>query len=356
MNRRSVTLSPSAQTQFVYPDALSPTDLDAYLAAGWYRIAQSMMTCQFLVFGGHVRSAVWTRSRLAGHRFSANVRKLMARNDRRFTVRHDRARIDPVRDALYQRYCAHVGGDRPEDLQEFCYGGRNVELFDTREITIWDGDELVALSYYDRSADGMQSLLGAYDPTRRDASLGLYTLLCEVRHGIKEGLSFHYAGYVVPGDPRMSYKLRAGAIEFLDDRTGEWTPWARFVDADAPLERLLARLEPLRQQLHAAGIGARVQTNESFLLPARHEELRMCLDQPAVLVVPLARQSSVLLVTYREPSYRIEIGSSAEARLTYFGRPDGPHRQIGVWIVERTLADDIPASAVLMEVALRTRV
>ena len=57
----------TVHTRVVRPNRLSPAELDAYLAAGWYRIGQTLMTCRFLLFEGTLRSTVWTRTRLDGH-------------------------------------------------------------------------------------------------------------------------------------------------------------------------------------------------------------------------------------------------------------------------------------------------
>ena len=58
----------------VRPDQLSPDDLDDYLARGWFRIGQAMMTCRVVQFDGELRPAIWTRLPLRGHQFGRNSR------------------------------------------------------------------------------------------------------------------------------------------------------------------------------------------------------------------------------------------------------------------------------------------
>ena len=51
-------------TRILRPERILPEELDSYLARGWYRIGQTLMTCRFVLYDGNLRSAVWTRSPL----------------------------------------------------------------------------------------------------------------------------------------------------------------------------------------------------------------------------------------------------------------------------------------------------
>ena len=90
-------------------------------------------------------------------------------------------------------------------------------MFDTREVRVWNGDRLVAFSWFDLGRESVQSLIGVYEPSMARQSLGFYTMLLEVQHALEQGLRFHYPGYVLPGDPAMlstKWKLQRAAKQY----------------------------------------------------------------------------------------------------------------------------------------------
>ena len=99
-------------TERAEPELLTPTELDDHLARGWYRVGYGMITTDLLLWGGELRSTIWTRLDVRGHRFKPSLRKLIARNGRRFQVRVGELVIDDAREQLYARYLEKVGGER----------------------------------------------------------------------------------------------------------------------------------------------------------------------------------------------------------------------------------------------------
>ena len=215
-------------TRVVRPDRLTRGELDAYLEQGWFRIGQTMMTCRVVLFDGTLRTALWTRLPLQGHEFSRSSRKLLSRNRRRFRVEVRDVVVDDQREALYQRYRRAARGDRSPSLDDFLYGDADpLDLFYTREIDLWQGDRLVAFSWFDVGHQTAQSLMGVYDPELSRHSLGFTTMLLEIEEAARAGVRYYYPGYVLPGEPAMDYKLRIGNVEWHDPDRGVWRPWSR---------------------------------------------------------------------------------------------------------------------------------
>ena len=73
-----------------------------------------------------------------------------------------------------------MGGERAESLAHVVGGERGRALFDTREVSVWSQDRLIAFSWYDLGERSVQSLIGVYDPAFSKHSLGLYTLLLQM--------------------------------------------------------------------------------------------------------------------------------------------------------------------------------
>lgn len=323
------------------PVSLPPAELDDYLGRGWYRVGSSLFTSRYLLSGGDIRSTVWTRSRLAGHRFGRNARRLLQRNDRLLRQELRPAVGDALREALYRRYVEHVGPGRSATLLDFVSGGGSPDVFDTWELSFWSGDTLVAFSWFDRGRDALQSLIGVFDPDWADISPGRYSLLCEVRLAILEGRSYHYSGYVLPGDPKMDYKLSGGGIEFLDDRDNSWRPWACFDPQQAPLERLRARLLLARDGIDRKGMSSELLDNPAFDLPHFHEPLAHCATEPLLLSVPTRQRGLNIVVTAPEgEGYRVVVGQLGSVVVSS-SDPRVEDRTLPIWGCGQVMAEGI---------------
>jgi len=232
-----------------YPEHIKGKELDDYLANGWYRMGQTIFTTHFLCFGENFYSAIWVRLDLVQHQFSKSLRKIIKRNNARFQFHFGKAVIDVPREALYQKYRATFPGMIAPSILDSLQDGDHFNVYNTYEFTAYDGDKLVAVSYFDLGEDSIASILGFYDPDYKAHSLGLYTMLMEVEYGKIQGFSYFYPGYVVPGYDRFEYKLRIGPVDYLDLRSGDWLPYADLSAEEVPIYRMRVKLEILR---HAA--------------------------------------------------------------------------------------------------------
>ena len=108
--------------KFEYPEILRPEELDRYLAMGWFRMRQSVFTCDILLKEYSVHNTVWIRTPLQGYNFSKSLRKLMRRNNRRFSSTLTPFFISYEMEELYQIYRAGFKGDLSETLHLSFYG------------------------------------------------------------------------------------------------------------------------------------------------------------------------------------------------------------------------------------------
>jgi len=343
-------------TRIERPETLDPRELDRYLDRGWYRIGQTLMTCRFLLWGGVLRSAIWTRTPLEEYRYRKGLRKLMNRNSRRFRLTESvltRAMVDRQREALYQRYLTVARGDRAADLQDFLFGESPHDLFNTREIAIWDGDRLVGFSWFDIGGDSVQSLLGVYEPDFASHSLGFYSMLLEVQHGLENGLKFHYSGYVLPGEPVMDYKLRVGHMYWLDAQRNQWRPWEEFNREAMPTQQLRRALWSARAALLRRGVPSAMRGYPMFEAGAYDPELSSCLDQPLVLeCFPRRGAGTALMITWDLERSFYELVRCARA-VGRFRSNDGESfdTRVELWVVMERLSNRSTAEGIAAEAA-----
>ncbi len=339
-------------TKVLNPHRVTREELDAFLERGWYRIGQTLMTCRFLLFNGALRPVVWTRLPLRDNPLSRSNRKLLRQTHGRFTVEEGPLALDAEKEQLYWRYLTVARGQRATTLEDFLYGDSERDLFETREIRIRDGDRLVAFSWFDLGRDSVQSLLGAYDPAYAKHSLGYATMMLEAEWARAHDRTFHYSGYVVPGDASMDYKLRVGGLEWLDQDDESWRPWSAWTEETLPTRRLRSALEDARRALELQGVPSRLREYRWFELPAYEKSLDNALDQPLVLeCFPDRGEPTVLLVLYDLETRLYALVRCVRVAGLLQTASDGPGQPVQVWVISERLGHRASPEMIATEVA-----
>lgn len=239
--------------EYYFPHSLSPSRLDRYLAGGWFRSGPSLFRAKVLCLKGDVFSVINIRSNLDNYQFSKSLRKLYNRNSRKFRFEVGHAMVDERRERLYQLQKHRFKGFVFDTLEEFLFAGEAEFIFDTREIRVYDGDKLVAVSYFDMGHKSIASLLGLYDPAYESDSLGIYTMILEVYYGISKELKYYYPGYVLDNFEGFDYKLRMGNIQYYN-WNGRWKPYHKLSQEQFILPQIQHQILQLEQFLTARKI------------------------------------------------------------------------------------------------------
>ncbi|MCI4671253.1 MAG: GNAT family N-acetyltransferase [Bacteroidia bacterium] len=207
--------------EYYFPQSLSASRLDRYLAGGWFRSGPSLFRAQILCLDGGAYSVINIRTRLEKFTFSKSLRKILKKNDAKFRYEVGLATVDPLKEQLYTFQKGRFKGYIFDTLEEFLFSGDSNSIFQTREIRVYDGDKLVAASYFDLGQKSVASLIGLYDPAYKKYSLGVYTMALEIRYAMETDLKYYYPGYVLKGFTGFDYKLRLGNIQYYN-WNGRW--------------------------------------------------------------------------------------------------------------------------------------
>ncbi len=232
-------------TELHTPIFIHPEELDEYLDRGWFRMGQMIFTCHILCFNNDVYSTVWMRLDLEDFAFKKSMRKILKRNDRLFNVKIGPPSFGGDRQMLYQKHKERFEGYIPGTLRESLFGLEEDNIYNTQEIAVYDGDRLIAISYFDLGENSMASIMGLFDPLYQKYSLGIYTMLKEVEFGMNSNLKYYYPGYVVPGYKKFDYKLRVGGMDFYDPGKNSWHPYEELNFEKLPSQIIYSKLEEL---------------------------------------------------------------------------------------------------------------
>ena len=209
------------------PKTISPAYLDKLLSAGWFRSSSNISRLQYLCINETVGSVINIRAKLKNYHFSKNCRKLLNRNNQRFThtIRKITS-IDEAKEKLYQQQKERFEIFIMDNLYVFLYdylAQQEDSIFNTYEVCVYDGDKLVAISFLDLGAQSAASILGLYDIEYQKYSLGTYTLLLEIQFAIQNNFTSFYPGYVILSDKgyAFGYKLRLENLQYRDSQ-GIW--------------------------------------------------------------------------------------------------------------------------------------
>lgn len=247
------------------PEALSPAELDAYLARGWFRMGPTIFTTNFLSFKDHLYSAVWLRVLLEDYSGGKTQARLFKSNAH-FSTRIQRATVTDEKERLFARYRASVPFEASASLQHLLYGKSYTTVYDTFEVNVTYQDQLIAVGYFDMGKESAMGISSIYHPDFKKFSLGKYLIYLKMNYCKQQGIRYFYPGYFVPGYSFFDYKLSIGkdALQFLHFERDEWLPIAQFNASQTPLQVMQQKLLRLKDALVSSGISARVMRYEFF--------------------------------------------------------------------------------------------
>jgi arginyl-tRNA--protein-N-Asp/Glu arginylyltransferase len=292
------------------PEILSPVELDAYLAQGWFRMGPTIFTTNFLSFKENLYSAIWLRVMLAEFQGGKTQAKLFKANSQ-FTTRIQRATITDEKEQLFAKYKASVPFEASASLQHLLFGKSYATVYDTYEVNVHHEGKLIAVGYFDLGKESAMGISSFYHPDFKKYSLGKYLIYLKMTYCKQLGMRYFYPGYFVPGYAFFDYKLSIGrdALEYLQFERDQWFPIKAFNENATPLQVMQQKLSKLKDALLGTGILARITRYEFFdanLIPDLAGA--QLFDFPLFLIYPgSVREAAVQAVTFdvREHRYHL---------------------------------------------------
>lgn len=209
--------------QYINLYHLKPADLDMALAAGWFRIQQTLFTTDVLSFEDMVYKTIWLRVALDNLEPDKTHKKLIKKN-KLFRTEITRLHLTPEHETLFAKYKNDIPFEASSTLHSLLFGNEEKNVFNTWIINLYDENLLIATGGFDLGEKSVEGIFSVYDPAYKKYSPGKYLIYEKMHFCKKEGFTWFYPGYYVPGYSRFDYKKEIGkeALEYFDREKGNW--------------------------------------------------------------------------------------------------------------------------------------
>lgn len=262
------------ESQYYIPRSLSPSRLDKYLANGWFRSGEMLHRSEMVSWDGDVASVINIRVNLRNYKPPKSFRKILRKNRERFSYEIIRPSDNYYQDGeeeLYQLHKDRFHGFVFPTLDEFFYNTSVYwSVFDTMQVKVYDGDKLVATSFFDCGKNSIASIMGMFDPKYSKYSLGIYTMLEEVEYMKETDRQFYYPGYILDIPSMLDYKLRFADLEFYAWK-GKWLNISKMDRTVTPARNLSKIHDNIAKLLSQVGVEHKKLMNPLFTVTSLME-------------------------------------------------------------------------------------
>lgn len=230
-------------------ESIQGDELDHYLSAGWFRMKQHVFTTEFLQMGLEFYDAIWLRHRLTDFTMPGWFHKLQKNNRFRWEITEFHPTAE--HEMLYQSYRESKPSGFPDSLESILYGDTDHNIFNSRQVNIYDGEELIGAGFFDLGHHSAMGIVSYFEPAYSSFSIGKYATMLKYAYCIEHGYQYYYPGYFAPGNESFDYKLKfhPSSLEFLDMRKQEWLPFSAYEEKAMPFNMLADRLSALARFL-----------------------------------------------------------------------------------------------------------
>lgn len=209
--------------EFFSPSA-APEQMDALWREGWRHFGAHFFRYNLGFYENEIRRVLPLRIRLAGFKFSKSQRRVFNKNSDLDAVIRP-VRIDAEKHSLFGRHKRRFKSGVPDSIYDFLSEEPAVVPCEALEVCVFERGNLLAASFFDIGKESVSSIYAMFEPSREKRSLGILTMLLEIRYAQECGKKFYYSGYAYEGNSYYDYKKRFSALESFD-WNGNWEKFA----------------------------------------------------------------------------------------------------------------------------------
>ncbi|HEX8250080.1 MAG TPA: hypothetical protein VF599_18040 [Pyrinomonadaceae bacterium] len=202
----------------------APAQMDALWREGWRHFGAHFFRYNLGFYEYEIRRVVPLRIRLADFKFSKSQRRVFNKNRDLETVIRP-VRIEAEKEKLFERHKRRFKSGVPDSIYDFLSGEPAAVPCEALEACVYEQGNLLAASFFDVGKESISGIYAMFEPSAEKRSLGILTMLLEIRWALENGKKFYYSGYAYEGNSFYDYKKRFSALESYDWR-GNWQNFA----------------------------------------------------------------------------------------------------------------------------------
>lgn len=208
--------------QYFFSEHATPEQMDELWAQGWRHFGTYFFRYSVARHWGGRRNVMPLRVDLPRFIPSGSQKRALARNRDLQVVIRDTF-IDEDKEALFYRHRERFKENIPDSLYNFLADEPARVPCRNQEISVYDGDRLIAASFLDIGRAATSAVYAMFAPEESKRSLGIFTMLEAIRHSQALGCRYYYPGYAYHEPSHYDYKKNFAGLEYLDWAHG-WRP------------------------------------------------------------------------------------------------------------------------------------
>ena len=195
-----------------YASQISPVQTDLLLAEGWRHFGEHFYRYNLGYYKYDIRTVYALRVNLEKFSFSKNQRRVLKKNqDLQIVIRPIEVTME--KEALFERHKQRFEYGVPDSLYDFLSYEPATVPCEGLEVCAYREKELLAAAFFDVGRESISSVYAMFAPEETSRSLGILTMLLEIKFALEKGKKFYYHGYAYEGNSFYDYKKRFRGLE-----------------------------------------------------------------------------------------------------------------------------------------------
>ena len=207
----------------VFADKISLSGWDEMLSKGWRHNGMLVFrTSHDTDENDFICRVIPLRNVLKKFKFTKSQTAVFKRNqDLTFIIRP--TNIDDEKHDLFFQHVEKFKTRRPSSIYDFI-SPEPKKPFKTWELCVYKDKKLIACSFMDVTPNSISSTYAMYDLTESKRSLGIFTMVLEIKFAIEKRKKFYYPGYAYETPSFYDYKKKFDNTEYLNWQNMAWLP------------------------------------------------------------------------------------------------------------------------------------
>jgi leucyl-tRNA---protein transferase len=215
-------VTPPPVDEYFVSISKTPEQMDVLWESGWRHFGPLFFRYSYSEQNGPRQIVQPLRVRLDRFAITKKHRRVLRKNEY-LEVKTGPPVLDAEREQLFERHKSRFKTNVPECLRNFLGPDLRIYPCSILELAVLQEGEMIAASYLDLGRRGASSVYAFFDPAHSRRSLGILTMLHEVRIAAEHGCAYYYPGYAFHERSAMDYKKQFPGTEWFDWQ-GQWHP------------------------------------------------------------------------------------------------------------------------------------